>query len=81
MSARLPVKRFIPGKLICSRARRVETEIAGVSGNYDRFSMARHISRHAAADNKVTTETGVNVMRGPWLAGIVVPLSSLVARR
>ena len=42
--------------------RRVETEIAGVSGNYDRFSMARHISRHA--DNKVTTQAGVNVMRG-----------------
>lgn len=60
--------------------RRVETEIAGVSGNYDRFSMARHISRHA--DNKVTTQAGVNVMRGgegesPWLGrpvGIVVPL-------
>lgn len=68
--------------------RRVETEIAGVSGNYDRFSMARHISRHA--DNKVTTQAGVNVMRGGGGESMAGPAgwyccatgsSSLVARR
>lgn len=37
-----PIKRLIPGELILIRTeRRVEAEIAGVRGNYERFSMGQ----------------------------------------